>query len=704
MILLKTKFFLLPLRRLFNRPRIAGGIKLFFMLFTQRFQKTKATRFTRWARTGFAVYMSLRRVVTIGVLPLVYTLSTFGQRAFAQSDAPDTIAQRNIDSVLVMRERPEPYLSERLDAIHLVYPASLRLPAAPTFADLLAIAPGVEARTRGAYGAQADISIRGGSFDQCMVLLNGVDITDALTGHHNLNIPVRPEFIERVEVLTGPGARSFGAGAFSGAINIITKQASSNGFRGKLAAGQYSTFDGYAQGTVRAGIVEAAGFVAGLSTRGASVNTDQHCLDALATVSAKFGDSELSAQLGHQAKAFGAQSFYTPKFPDQYEALRTTLAALRYNYRLGGFALAAHVGYRGGQDHFKLFRGAWADWYKGHNYHHIHLVTGRLAGSFTAGPSTTTLAVNSRYDKVFTTTNGELIDKPIPVPGHAKAFYTRAAQRQTYSLSLNETLRYGIFSASLGGMATYNTVFKFAYGYGIDLGLSLPHHFGLRLAVNSALRLPTFTDLYYKQKDMVGNPLLRPESALTCEAGVTYGTPLFSASLDGYYRMGRDIIDWVQKEDNPKMWQSMNHAQVNAAGGEFSLQWAPGWMGLSLVRAVYAYNQLQSPSGVSGGSAYAFHNLAHRAQLSLICPLPLGFGARLAAEYAKRNGKYKDVLDGGRDKTFPDRYSLDLTIDYTWRSLRLFVSAQNVLGQVTIDYPHVPRPGRWVMGGVEYGI
>ena len=674
------------------------------MLFAFWFQRQVPVRFTRWMHTNYAVFGSLGRAVTIGVLPIVYTTLTFGQRAFGQSSYPDSLAQHAIDSVLVEREKPKPYLSERLDAIHIVYPASLRLPAAPAFADLLTFTPGVEARTRGAYGAQADIAIRGGGFDQCLVLLNGVDITDAQTGHHNLNIPVRPEFIERVEVLTGPGARSFGAGAFSGAINIITKQQSANGFHGKLAGGQYSTFDGCMQGFLKGRAVDAAGFVAGTSTGGYATNTDLLDFDAFATASARLGEGTLSAHLGHQSKAFGANAFYSPKYAEQFESLSTTVAAIRYGYQHGMFDLAAHVGYRGNRDRFELFRDASPAWYKGHNYHHTHLVTGRVAGGIAAGISTTSVAFNMRYDMINSSNLGIPKATPRAVPGRKDAFYVKEAQRASYSLALNETLRYGMLSATLGGMTTYNTAFKFAYGYGVDLGLTLPHDFGVRLAANRAFRLPTFTDLYYKSPTQQGDSLLRPETALTCELGFSYGTPLLSASLDAYYRFGRGIIDWVQLADRSDVWKATNHAKVDAVGGEASVQWAPGYMGFSLLRLAYAYNHLLSMGGDVTESAYAFQNLAHRATLSAVCPLPKGFGVRLAAEYSRRSGVYKDVLDDNREKAFPHRFTVDVSVDYTWRALRLFINAQNVLGQVTMDYPHVPRPGRWVTGGVELSI
>jgi hypothetical protein len=61
-------------------------------------------------------------------------------------------------------------------------------------------------------------------------------------------------------------------------------------------------------------------------------------------------------------------------------------------------------------------------------------------------------------------------------------------------------------------------------------------------------------------------------------------------------------------------------------------------------------------------------------------------------------------MDGNQEKGFPHRFALDVSVDYSWRALRLFLNVQNVLGAVTIDYPYVPRPGRWIMGGVCFRL
>ena len=108
--------------------------------------------------------------------------------------------------------------------------------------DLLRYVAGVDIRQRGPFGAQADISIRGGTFDQTLILLNGVNITDPQTGHHNLNLPIDIESIERIEILQGPAAKSFGPNAFNGAINIITGNSKPNHIRSSGMFGQYGLY------------------------------------------------------------------------------------------------------------------------------------------------------------------------------------------------------------------------------------------------------------------------------------------------------------------------------------------------------------------------------------------------------------------------------------------------------------------------------
>src|SRR5690606_20695061 len=92
-------------------------------------------------------------------------------------------------------------------------------------------------------GVQADISLRGGSFEQTLILINGIPFNDPQTGHHNLNLPINLESIERIEVLYGPGARIYGPNAFTGAVNLITNNQKQNHIQVETSLGQYGLFE-----------------------------------------------------------------------------------------------------------------------------------------------------------------------------------------------------------------------------------------------------------------------------------------------------------------------------------------------------------------------------------------------------------------------------------------------------------------------------
>ena len=96
--------------------------------------------------------------------------------------------------------------------------------AAGNVADLLQQYTGIDVRRRGTDGMQSDLYIRGGSFDQTLVLIDGIKTENPQTGHHTMNIMIPVENIERIEIVKGPAARVFGQNAFTGAINIVTKK------------------------------------------------------------------------------------------------------------------------------------------------------------------------------------------------------------------------------------------------------------------------------------------------------------------------------------------------------------------------------------------------------------------------------------------------------------------------------------------------
>ncbi len=98
-----------------------------------------------------------------------------------------------------------------------------------TTAELLGYIEGVDLRQRGPNGVQADIQIQGGTFDQVLVLIDGVRLTDPQTGHHMLNLMVPPEAIERIEIIKGAAARRYGMNALSGVVNIVTLKTANPG-------------------------------------------------------------------------------------------------------------------------------------------------------------------------------------------------------------------------------------------------------------------------------------------------------------------------------------------------------------------------------------------------------------------------------------------------------------------------------------------
>ena len=186
-----------------------------------KIEKRKLT-FRRWRRKNYAVFSTIKIIILISVLSVAYFQS---KPAGYISEKQDTSSVKSeyIEEIEVHGLRSPDIYSRESRLVEVITRQKIGSLPAENINSLLKYISGVDVRQRGAEGIQTDISLRGGTFDQVMVLLNGINITDSQTGHHNFNLPVSLQQVERIEVLKGPASRIYGPNAFSGAINIVTK-------------------------------------------------------------------------------------------------------------------------------------------------------------------------------------------------------------------------------------------------------------------------------------------------------------------------------------------------------------------------------------------------------------------------------------------------------------------------------------------------
>ena len=495
-------------------------------------------------------------------------------------------AQFHLQEVQVVGQQTEIY-SQAYRLVSQIDSATIAALPATTVADLLQTLPGLDIRTRGASGAQADVSMRGGTFDQVMILLNGVSVSDAQTGHYAMNIPIPLSVIERIEVLEGAAASLAGGNAFCGAINIVTRQITNHqspitndtyhvgmqmgmnyfakaeltgGWRRNewrvLAGADYAHNNGY--------------YAPNPSDKEATAlhNSDFNGVNIYLNASWR----GLEMQAGAQYKDAGAGMFYGFGSQDQFDATRTAFGSVRYAHYWGKWSLDALAAYRANYDRYEWHRGTTS------NRHLTQNATASLRAHYASSIGKTTIGVEARNENIHSTNFGD----------HNRLNIHYFAQ---------QTFHVQHFSASLTAGGIYNTSFAHHWTVGADLGYAFDCGLSLYANANRSLRLPTFTDLYYDAGNQMGNKNLMPEKAWTASFGAAYqqsfnqaGTLVLNAEV--YHRWGRDIIDWIYvEEDTKRPYHAQHQQRVNSLGVECSVQYRLNkW--LRNVQITYAFTNL----------------------------------------------------------------------------------------------------------------
>jgi vitamin B12 transporter len=582
----------------------------------------------------------------------------------------------------------------------------LRTPAQSMDAFMKTI-PGVDVRQRSIGGTQADISIRGGSFDQVLILLNGVNITDQQTGHHNLNIPVELSEVTRIEVLQGSAARRYGSQAFSGAINIITDPQTKNKIDVSLTGG---SFDTYSQKlTLGAGSGSLSHFtsLSHHSSQGYRENTDYDIFNLFSQTNLEATNAgEFDFQLGYQHKSFGANSFYTQLYPNQFEHTQTLFSSLNWQKYFQHVHLSATMHYRKHYDRFELFRdfeGA-ASWYLDHNYHMTDVAGFSADVEYMGAMGKISAGTSVRYDHIFSTVLGELIADEAKYRDNLfekgqNKYFNRKTDRLVNTAYLDFSKAMGSFYFSAGTSLSHSQDYGMKHHWGADISYVPLHNLTVYASLNTASRLPTFTDLYYQNATHISNPDLKPESSLTSEGGVKYDIQQFSLQAGGFYRVGSNIIDWV-RYPGQEQWESMNLTSLHTSGLNISTGYR--FLNSFLKRVSLAYSFINTDKQASDyDSKYALDYLRHQFVFNMDYQLVKQISMSWNASFNDRTGGYTD-FDTGQLTDYKPYLLAGCRIAWEKHGLLVYADLNNLLNESFVDYGGLPQPGRYGNLGIRW--
>lgn len=659
--------------------------------------------FKKWSNKNYAVFNSLKSLVKISVLASTYTLVAQPMATFAQTDSVEVSKNVDMEEVVIGGRRKATTYSEQTRAVMVMTKDELEVLPASTLGDLLEHVAGVDIRQRGGHGVQADLMVRGGTFDQVLVLFNGINITDPQTGHHNLNVPIDYGAIDRIEVLHGPGARVYGQGAFSGAINIITIPKNDNEINASILIGEHGLLKTGTTINLKGKRISTKIAASTAKSNGYTPNTDFNSVNFFTHSKIAVLKGIIDIQAGIQDKGFGAQAFYTPKYPEQFEKTSTLFASETYSLALGNFSVVHSAYFRKHYDRFELFRRISPVWYTSHNYHSTNVAGATLGGNFDYGIGKLRFGSEFRHESILSTNLGHILAIPIKVKGEDSIYYTKGKFRNWVNIFIENSLFIKNFSVSTGGMVTFGPIEKPEISWGADLGYNLTQTIKVFASVNSTFRTPTFTDLYYTGPTNEGNPNLEPEKAITYELGIKTQHKKTNSSIFAFIRNGNNIIDWVKFTSDQVKWTTYNHTNVNSLGFEFSLShlFEKNLIISSLI-VNYSFTETIRESG-SVISYYTLDYLKHKLSVSSNHKIWKKFYFNWSIVAQDRAGTYTDFTSN-TEKPYTPFALINTKISWIDKQFDIFIDVQNAMNNKYFDIGNIPQPGKWISAGAKFAI
>jgi outer membrane cobalamin receptor len=512
-------------------------------------------------------------------LLLLYAALASAQNPSPSEPAKDPKAPS--ETVVVLGSATPIPLAESSRSVDIL-PVQPNLLSVQTSLDLLRNDSSAFIEQRGAGGAQSDIVLRGGSFAQTLVLLNGFRINDAQTAHHNLDLPIPLEAMDTIQILEGAGSTLHGADALSGVVDFITAAPSHSSVLLRAGEGSFgSNEESLLAGTARKRWSARATGTRNFST-GFIPDRDYRNENASleSWIGSRLGVTDLVVAASD--RSFGADQFYG-NFPS-WERTKSWFASARQEL---GPSTSAAFGYRRHSDDFVLIRANPSIY---ENNHVDSSWQSSLRHTFSLAANSLLLAgLEADGDSISSNNLG--VHARNRGAGYIDLDLRPAKCHWNISLGAREEIFSGnidpVFAPQLAG------------------SMRLPHQLKLRASTGYGFRIPTYTDLYYSDPSTTGNANLKPESAWSIDSGIDWSpSSKFLISATGFYTRQHNAIDYVRPSP-AEQWHAANLSGLRFAGLETSATWTPA----KSQRIQIAWTSLNGAQGALDGlqSEYVFN-------------------------------------------------------------------------------------------------
>ncbi|MDO5751310.1 MAG: TonB-dependent receptor, partial [Rothia sp. (in: high G+C Gram-positive bacteria)] len=327
----------------------------------------------------------------------------------------------------------------------------------------------------------------------------------------------------------------------------------------------------------------------------------------------------------------------------------------------------------------------------------------------------TAVGAELRDEYLLSTALGTPLDSTAyrPIPGETGRYYTRQARRTNTAYFLEHRIHTDRWQIVPGLLLQHNSMVRggFRLYPGLDMSYRPTAALRLTASYNYALRLPTFTDLWYKSPTQEGNVNLQPEETHTVQLGAELSLPALTFSARAHYRRGTHTIDWVMYTPDDRYHATNFSLDAYGAGMDFSLD-LTHYLGerqplrhLTLSYAWLGQERRRGPAYYK--SNYAFEYLRHKAVVRLSHQIYSLLKADWTLRLQQRTGGYLLYKEGKpSDSLVPygTHALLDLRLTWETRPLSLWLDLNNVTATRYYDLGNVPQPGFTLLAGLRWKL